>query len=274
MDDILPIEKIPFMHWGIITRLNFSNIKNVPIKRWDPLSSSGIQLTELGYIITLLKQYGHYSYISPIRSKRKNQYPLLKSKSDANHEFIDSFKAILDGKHYFDSGGYEIGDPYSITINDDTVRLDDPFSSNPRIRKTKGKAITFINKYPAMCRVIDPEIKEYIEKHIDQNAKIAMGINLISTTRKYYERLEDADLESLVSLFKSIIDGIKHVIKKANEQGIYYIPVSPFFNFGDKAGGSVPRIHGQVYIDLNEDGHGSRLENILKSFEKMKKNNH
>ena len=35
------------------------------------------------------------------------------------------------------------------------------------------------------------------------------------------------------------------------------------------AGGSQPRIHSQVYIDLNGDGHGSRLEGILKAFKEM-----
>ncbi|MHA1487985.1 MAG: hypothetical protein ACTSSC_12555, partial [Promethearchaeota archaeon] len=39
-------------------------------------------------------------------------------------------------------------------------------------------------------------------------------------------------------------------------------------------GGSQPRIHGQVYIDLNMDGHGSRLEGHLEAFKEMGDNCH
>nr|MDO8110292.1 HIT domain-containing protein [Candidatus Sigynarchaeota archaeon] len=269
---MLELEKIPFMHWGIISRYNFYTIKNVPVKRWDPLSSAAIELHEFGYTIKLLKQFGHYSYISPIRSERVNQY---QSKPDDSakkgSEFIDFFKATIDAKDYTDSSGQKIGDANSITICDGKTRVDNPFSVQPRIQETSEKAITFVNKFPAMCRVIDAEIKTYIEKGLDENAKIAMGVNLISTPREYGENLEDLSKETLSALFASMIEGIKFVRDEANKKGVQLIPVSPFFNIGSKVGGSVPRLHAQVYIDLVEDGHGSRMENMLKAFDEMKK---
>ncbi len=270
---ILEIEKIPFMNWGIISRFNFYTFKSVPVKRWDPLSSAAIELHEHGYTIKLLKQFGHYSYISPIRASRVNQFKDVPPVSSTPGDFIDLFKATLDARDYIDAEGQKIGDAYSITICDGDKRQDNPFSVKPRIKSTSEKAITFINKYPAMCRVVEPDIKEYIEKNLDENAKIAMGVNLISTPREYGEHFEDLHIKSLAALFQSMIAGIKYVKEESSKNGIQLIPVSPFFNVGSKVGGSVPRLHGQVYMDLVEDGHGSTMENILKAFAEMKKHN-
>lgn len=272
-DEILELEKIPFMHFGIISRYNFYNLKNVPIKRWDPLGSSAIELNASGQMIKLLKKFGQYSYISPIRSERVNQFLQRRSTPQKkDDDFIDIFKATLDAKDYFDEkNGLKIGDKYSITVCDGNNRLNNPFSVEPRIQRTTEKAITFINKFPAMCRVMDPEIKSYIEKNLDENSKIAMGVNLVSTVRDYAENIEDLGTDSLSALFLSMIEGIKYVIDESNKKGIGFIPVSPFFNIGSQAGGSVPRLHAQVYIDLVEDGHGSRMENTLKAFDEMKK---
>jgi UDPglucose--hexose-1-phosphate uridylyltransferase len=268
-DEILELEKIPFMHFGIISRYNFNNLKNVPLKRWDPLGSQPIELNKSGRTVTLMKQFGQYSYISPIRSERVNQFlQRHKGPQKKDGEFIDIFKATLDARDYLDDESTKIGDAFSITVCDGKNRLDNPFSVVPRIRTTSEKAITFINKFPAMCRVMDPEIKSYIEKYLDPNAKIAMGVNLISTTRDYAENIEAVSTDSLSALFLSMIEGIKYVIEESKVQ---YIPVSPFFNIGSQAGGSVPRLHAQVYMDLVEDGHGSRMENILRAFEDMKK---
>ncbi|NMC04018.1 MAG: HIT domain-containing protein [Candidatus Lokiarchaeota archaeon] len=270
---ILELEKIPFMNWGIISRYNFYTFKNVPVKRWDPLSSAAIELHEYGYTIKLLKQFGHYSYISPIRAARVNQFKDIPLDSRAPTEFIDLFKATIDGRDYIDDAGQKIGDAYSITICDGKNKLDSPYSVKPRIRSTREKAITFINKFPAMCRVIEPDIRAYIEKYLDENSKIAMGINLLTTPRSYGEHFEDLEPDVIAALFESMIAGIKYVKEESNKNGIYLIPVSPFFNIGSKVGGSVPRLHGQVYVDLLEDGHGSRMENMLKAFAEMKKHN-
>ncbi len=270
---ILEIEKIPFMNWGIISRYNFYTFKNVPVKRWDPLSSAAIELHEPGYTIKLLKQFGQYSYISPIRASRTNQFKDLPLDSKPSGGFVDIFKATLDARDYTGADGQKIGDAYSITVCDGRNRLDNPFSVKPRIRSTSEKAITFINKYPAMCRVVESDIRAYIEKYLDENAEIAMGINLITTPREYGEHFEELPVDSLAALFRSMIEGIKYVKDESNRLGIHLIPVSPFFNIGSKVGGSVPRLHGQVYIDLLEDGHGSRMENMLKAFAEMKKYN-
>ncbi|MBN2150543.1 MAG: hypothetical protein JW839_03750 [Candidatus Lokiarchaeota archaeon] len=268
---VLEIEKIPFMNWGIISRYNFYTFKNVPVKRWDPLSSAAIELHEYGTTVRLPKQFGHYSYLSPVRASRSNQFKDIPLDSKCTREFIDIFKATVDAREYIASDGQKIGDAHSITICDGTRRLDNPFSLQPRIRPTQEKAITFINKYPAMCRVVEPDIKDYIEKFLDDNAKIAMGVNLLSTPREYGEHFEDLPIDTIASLFQSMIEGIKYVKEESNKHGMHFIPVSPFFNIGSKVGGSVPRLHGQVYIDLVENGHGSRMENMLKAFAEMKR---
>jgi len=36
------------MEWGIINKDNFSSIRDVPIKRWDPLSTITISVDEFG----------------------------------------------------------------------------------------------------------------------------------------------------------------------------------------------------------------------------------
>ncbi|MHA1343099.1 MAG: hypothetical protein ACTSQG_03880, partial [Promethearchaeota archaeon] len=58
------------MEWGIINKENFTTIKDVPIKRWDPLSTMKIQTREFGLNKKRFRYYGHYSYLSPIRGKR------------------------------------------------------------------------------------------------------------------------------------------------------------------------------------------------------------
>ena len=62
---------------------------------------------------------------------------------------------------------------------------------------------------------------------------------------------------------------ILYCIVEAINRDYYDIPVMPFFNIGTKAGGSQPRIHSQTYIDLNMDGHGSRIERYLEAFKEM-----
>ena len=61
--------KPKFMEWGIINKENFSSVKDVPIKRWDPLSTVYITSKDFGYREERQRFYGHYSYLSPIRGK-------------------------------------------------------------------------------------------------------------------------------------------------------------------------------------------------------------
>ena len=83
----IEFELIPFMHWGIISHFNFSNLRNVPVKRWDPLSSTSIEFSNL-------KQYGHYTYISPVRAERVDQFKDRQEHQVEPHpDFIDAFKA-------------------------------------------------------------------------------------------------------------------------------------------------------------------------------------
>ena len=68
--------------------------------------------------------------------------------------------------------------------------------------------------------------------------------------------------------------GIKYSKEEVFKQRmISNSPISVFFNIGKPVGGSQRRIHGQVYLDFTQDGHGARIDGILKAFDNMKKRN-
>ena len=102
--DELDPQDIPFMHYGIINQYNYDETKilMVPIKRWDPL--------ELNYGLnarypTYSYIYGHYTYISPIRSDRpmENKTGTEKPPEPSNAP-IDLFGPMWDGKTRFEDG--------------------------------------------------------------------------------------------------------------------------------------------------------------------------
>jgi UDPglucose--hexose-1-phosphate uridylyltransferase len=284
---------IPFMHYGIINKYNFADadINAVPIKRWDPLSYNPITLNEFGYQIILTKRYGHYSYISPIRAARPFEQKESPTALSANlntqtaqtvgnnsdtHCPIDLFEPMLEGKNYPKCGDNQEYLAHTIVLADGTTPIDNPFSEVVKTyRGLRENAVCMLNKYPAMARVIDYETFPIIENKLnemDKNAKVALGVCFLTVPRRFYEKIEDIPADELKDLLISMSTGIKLVIDAASKQkAISIIPISPFFNLGRLVGGSMKRIHSQVYMDLSQDGHGSRLESILKAFENMKK---
>jgi len=74
------------MEWGIISRENFAGktTYDVPIKRWDPLSTVTIRTEDFGLRKEKIRFYGHYAYISPIRSKRPKGFTSI----DENVNFM------------------------------------------------------------------------------------------------------------------------------------------------------------------------------------------
>ncbi len=253
-----------FMEWGIINRDNFKNIKDLPIKRWDPLSTVIIRSNEFGTNKRRLRYYGHYSYVSPIRGKRPIGFKTDQKKSDIK----DVFKSITDGERVNPVGG----EGYTIIIAEDEKRVDDPFLNNPH--KAEGvpdscKAVTLINRYPSMARIVDQEIKNSV--NLPPNSKLAMGINLVTISRHFFPALQFNLIpdDVLSGIFISMKTAIIYCIEKSIDKDYYDIPVSPFFNIGTKVGGSQPRVHSQIYLDLNGDGHGSRLEGHLEAFKEM-----
>ncbi len=274
------------MEWGIINNENLSSIKEVPIKRWDPLSTIMIQSDEFELHKKQVRYYGHYSYLSPIRAKRPIRYVYSKKKGE-HKEFTeydpkctkDVFLGITEGKSIYDDDEKLIGDGYTIIITEDEKQRDKPFSKIPhRIARISvhTKAITLINRYPSMARVVAPSIKLKIDKELPLNSKLAMGINLLTVSRDFYPSFYfDLIPEDILSgIFVSMKEAILYCILDAFEKGFYDIPIYPFFNIGPQVGGSQPRIHSQVFIDLNGDGHGSRLEGYLRAFKEMGDNCH
>ena len=275
-EDVLPYSKVPFMYWGIISKHNFSSLEKIPRKRWDPLVLSPITLDEFGHKVVLKKSYGHFSYISPVRPARQQPFssvsPLQVDKT-RSVETVEIFKPIVEGRHIYSEvePDKKIGDAHAIVVCNSTEQIDEPFSVEPKVYKNlHGDAMTLINKFPAMVRCIDEELVDYIEKNMPLHAKMARGVNLLTIPAQFYRRLEDMPTSVLADMLQSLITGISSVKEAANARGINLIPTSPFFNIGKHTAGHLQRIHAQAYMDLNEDGHGSRMESILKAFEKMK----
>jgi len=274
------------MEWGIISKDTFKTTYELPIKRWDPLSIRTIRTKEFGLRKERVRHYGHYAYVSPIRGKRPRGFKTVDKKSEyidctkeILHDAKDVFTAVTEGKPFYNDSGKKIGDGFTIIITEDEKRRDSPFSDKPhRIEKLPDscKAITLINRYPSMARNIAPDIYDIAVKRLPPHLKLARGINLVSLSRNFYPsfcfNLIPEDV--LAGLFLSMKTAILYSVQEAIERDYYDIPVSPFFNIGTKVGGSQPRIHGQVYIDLNMDGHGSRLEGYLEAFKEMGDNCH
>ncbi|MFX1452492.1 MAG: hypothetical protein ACFFCM_16770, partial [Promethearchaeota archaeon] len=267
--------------WGIISKENFKSSYDVPIKRWDPLSIVTIRSKDFGLRKEHIRYYGHYAYLSPIRGKRPKGfnketkiYETQDYKEYQMNNVKDIFLSITDGKPIYYDDGTPIGDGYTIIITEDEEKRDSPFLERPhRIEKIPDscKAITLINRYPSMARVIDPAIKSSMEKILPSHLKVAVGINLLTISRHFYPSLffNLIPEEVLAGIFLSMKAAILYTVEEAIERDYYDIPISPFFNIGTKVGGSQPRIHGQTYIDLTMDGHGSRLEGHLEAFKEM-----
>lgn len=274
--------KPKFMEWGIINKENFTSIKEVPIKRWDPLSTITLEPEEFGLHRKNLRFYGRYAYLSTIRAKRPKGFGkeelmdlFLKDWSESKRgEITDVFMAITEGKPLYNDDGSLVGDGNTIIITQDEEKKDHPFSDKPhRIHKLPNscKAVTLINRYPSMARIIDPDLKNSIEKQLPEISKLSIGINLVTISREFYPSLcfKSIPDDVLTGIFLSMKEAILYCILEAIEKDYYDIPVSPFFNIGNKVGGSQPRIHSQTYIDLLGDGHGLRMESYLQAFKKM-----
>jgi UDPglucose--hexose-1-phosphate uridylyltransferase len=277
-----------FMEWGIINKENFvgKTSYDVPIKRWDPLSTVSIRSKDFGFREERKRYYGHFAYISPIRSARpkgfktneeEKQFYDCSKKIAFKHK--DVFTSITEGKPIYDGWGKQLGDGFTIIITEDEKRKDNPFLEIPHQSKgisDEGKALTLINRYPSMARIVDPDIEKLISDKLPSHLKLSRGINLVTISRKFYPSLcfNLIPEEILASIFLSMKAAIIYCVEEAIERDFYDIPISPFFNIGLKVGGSQPRIHSQVYIDLNMDGHGGRLEGHLEAFKEMGDNCH
>ena len=276
------------MEWGIITKENWEGKTtfDLPIKRWDPLSTVKITTKDFGFRKERIRYYGHYSYISPIRGKRPKGFKTSEEKKefhDCSKRIIrkhkDVFTAVTEGKPIYDEWGTLIGDGFTMIITEDEIKRDTPFSNIPhRIERIPDscKAITLINRYPSMARIVDPNVERYALEKLPSHLKLSKGINLVTLSRHFYPSLcfELIPEDILSALFISMKAAILCCIEEAINKDYYDIPVMPFFNIGTKVGGSQPRIHSQTYIDLNMDGHGSRLEGYLRAFQEMENDCH
>ncbi|MFW9822456.1 MAG: hypothetical protein ACFFE4_05955 [Candidatus Thorarchaeota archaeon] len=276
------------MEWGIINKENWGGKTtfDLPIKRWDPLSTVKITSEDFGLRKERTRFYGHYSYISPVRGTRPKGFKTKEEEKEFNDcskklmkKHRDVFSSVIEGEQVYDNWGMPLGDGYTIITCQDERRRDNPFLETPhQIEKVPeaSKALTLINRYPSMARIVHPEVEKEIEKKLPPKLKLSRGINLVTVSRDFYPSLcfKLIPTDVLVGIFLSMKAAILYCVEEAINRDYYDIPCMPFFNIGRKVGGSQPRIHSQTYIDLNMDGHGSRLEGYLEAFKEMGDNCH
>ena len=139
----------------------------LPLKRWDPLSTVIIRSKEFGLRKRQIRYYGHYSYLSPIRGKRPEGYKKIEEKKieiERRPQIAhDVFMAVTDSKQEYSEAENYTGAGYTVILTEDENRRDNPFLDIPhRIEKISSscKALTLVNRYPAMARVIDSDINK------------------------------------------------------------------------------------------------------------------
>ena len=245
--EVMPEDQIPYMHWGIINRHNYSPEEPIPLKRWDPLASAPIELYDEaeGRVVELSRMRGHFSYVSVVRGARPAGG--------------DPFREI------------ELGNDFAIPVTDGEIRRDNPFSSAPRRWRLEGRASTIINRFPAMARVIEEDLLPELERRASAlGGRVARGVCLVTFPRDYIFTLEAAKPSTVAEILASLKEAIRYTWEEAEARGFKLIPTYTFFNLGRAAGGSLPRLHAQTYIDLTQDGHGRTMEMVLISFLRQK----
>ncbi len=277
MEPIMPRDKIPFGHWGIITQEAFEAlvekegfeyaVRKIFQKRWDPVSINYIDLARGVDTYLPDKFAGEYTLVSALRDQRPKEHEgLVKvvktiAPEDSKKEPPKVFPEIVTGKDY------------CIVVSKDAAKVHGPFSDQPQLETLNDcTAATIINRFPSYGRVIDEVVMRKVRKHIEGPlTKISRGINLVTFPTQYYERIEDMPLETIATMFCSQIVAMQNIEKHANRDGIRYVPFDLFYNIGPKVGGSLKWIHSQTFVDLNQDGHGRTMEEILQSFDFQKR---
>ena len=186
------------MEWGIINKENFvgKTTYDVPTKRWDPLSTVAIRTEDFGLRKERRKYYGHFAYLSPIRGARPRGFTSAEEKRrfyDCSKKIAlkhkDVFTSVTEGKAIYDDWGKQLGDGHTIIITEDEKKKDNPFLEMPHESQRVSdncKALTLINRYPSMARIVDPDIEKLINEKLPSHIKLSKGINLVTISRKFW----------------------------------------------------------------------------------------
>lgn len=159
------------------------------------------------------------------------------------------------------------------------LELDDPFTREIKCRdlsSVPANAFAIDNRFPTFIRYIDPRIVRLITKiHPDfVNYKevdlpypkplvsLPYGTNLVTFPKEFANNLSDITIYNLYTMFKATQQAIKHIseayksrviILTGDERdkdglGVEDIVTNMFMNIGELVGGTIPRLHIQIYI--------------------------
>ena len=191
---------------------------------------------------------GKASLYNPLRDNRAGARPSIPDRAP------DIFKFILEGD---EKKGHALIVEFDqqITKNDS---LDDLFQDSVPLRKVgdaDAHAVTIINRFPAYVRVFDERLSKLLDKigflsheklsngKLSALTTIPFGINMVSFPFQYAESFSDVSVFDLYSILKSSQNALRRGLQ--NTRNPYY---DLFFNVEPLAGGTIPRIHTQIYL--------------------------
>ncbi len=240
VDEGKKLQKTPYSfdgQWGIYLTDNF-----LPCERFDPFCS---YIDDKGSII------GHKTIFSPVRLQRpleweSKQRTQLENRSFANE---DTFCHLISGN------------TPAIIISKDLSVNQDPFSTKARYENLlSNTAFSTINLYPPVARIVQKQ-SNACETYVTP----PMGLSLVHLFTNHYILPEEVPIdewEMFLLNYRLTINACINHPKISSKEGVV---IHTFFNIGERAGASIPHLHGQTVLFWNQPGSGSKSDNYWKS---------
>jgi len=182
--------------------------------------------------------------------------------------------------------------PEVIVAVDSQVFNDNLFSMNFNEKDLSGKqAISLINRFPITSRIFSPKMFKKMKSYDwGPLRRFNVGIPIVTMSSRYpafLQRIDDRirngksitdeearlfqiidytpipDLEYILLNAKAVING---VVSFLGFNDVDQMTLKPIINHGYEAGGTQKRLHMQIGFGLNDMGHDTKYEHILKSF--------
>ncbi len=231
-------------YWGI-----YQSKKLLPIERYDPFST---YMEKSGSII------GHKTIFSPIRRKRplefETAYIDTPPTGETHSSILDTFCRLIKGNIP------------SIVISKDQDIESDPFSVEPTENDlSSATTISTINLYPPIARVLNSS-----EQSVYNDHQIPVGLSFVHILTQHYMFPEEVPTKSWQIFLKNYCLTIESCINHPKIKHEKNIILQTAFNIGQRAGASIPHLHGQSILYINNSGSGSKYNSYLRSSQNQK----